>query len=73
VVEAVVLLHFHRFRMAEVPVSMRRRGTGRSSIGSGKSVYYMVKVLLAIFIGLARQRPTPDPGDEAPVAAAHNI
>jgi glycosyltransferase involved in cell wall biosynthesis len=72
-VEAVVLLHFHRFRMAEVPVSMRRRGTGRSSIGSGKSVYYMVKVLLAIFIGLARQRPTPDPGDEAPVAAAHNI
>ncbi len=56
-VEAVVMLHFHRLRMREVPVTMRRRGSGRSSIGSGKSVYYMVKVLLAIFIGLARQRP----------------
>jgi glycosyltransferase involved in cell wall biosynthesis len=72
-VEAVVMLHFHRLRMREVPVNMRPRGTGRSSIGSGKSFYYMVKVLLAIFIGLARRRPTPEPGDEAPVAAAHNI
>jgi glycosyltransferase involved in cell wall biosynthesis len=72
-VEAVVMLHFHRLRMCEVPVTMQRRGTGRSSIGSGKSIYYMVKVLLAIFIGLARQRPTPVPGDDAPVAAAHNI
>jgi glycosyltransferase involved in cell wall biosynthesis len=72
-VEAVVMLHFHRLRMREVPVTMRRRGSGRSSIGSGKSVYYMIKVLLAIFIGLARARPTPEPGDDAPVAAAHNI
>jgi hypothetical protein len=52
---------------------MRPRGRGRSSIGSGKSLYYMVKVLLAIFIGLARRRPTPEPGDEAPVAAVQNI
>ena len=72
-VEAVVMLHFHRLRMREVHVAMRRRGSGRSSIGSGKSVYYMVKVLLSIFIGLARERPTPEPGDEAPVAAAHSI
>src|SRR5215216_3378863 len=36
-VEAVVMLHFHRLRMREVPVNMRPRGTGRSSIGSGKS------------------------------------
>jgi len=72
-VEAVVMLHFHRLRMREVPVAMLRRGSGRSSIGSGKSLYYMVKVLLAIFMGLARRRPTPEPGDEAPVAAAPNI
>ena len=32
---------------------------------SGKSVYYMVKVLLAIFVGLARARPVLEPGDEA--------
>jgi glycosyltransferase involved in cell wall biosynthesis len=66
-VEAVLVLHFHRLRMRETPVKMLRRGGGRSSIGSGKSVYYMIKVLLAIFIGLARARPVVEPGDEAPV------
>jgi hypothetical protein len=30
-------------------------------------------VLLSIFIGLARERPTPEPGDKAPVAASHSI
>ena len=30
-------------------------------------------VLLAIFVGLARARPVVEPGDEAPVAAAHGI
>ena len=33
----------------------------------------MTKVLLAIFVGLARARPVPEPGDEAPVAAAQSI
>jgi len=68
-VEAVLMVHFHRLRMAEVPVRMLQRGGGKSSIRSGKSVYYMIKVLLAIFIGLARARPVPEPGDNAPVAA----
>ncbi len=72
-VEAVLMVHHHRLRMREVPVQMRERGGGVSSIRSGKSVYYMVKVLLAIFIGLARARPVPEPGDEAPVTAAHGI
>jgi glycosyltransferase involved in cell wall biosynthesis len=68
-VEAVLMVHFHRLRMTEVPVRMLQRGGGKSSIRSGKSVYYMIKVLLAIFIGLARARPVPEPGDNAPVAA----
>ncbi len=72
-VEAVLVLHFHRLRMREVPVRMFQRGGGSSSISSGKSVYYMVKVLLAIFVGLARARPVVEPGDAAPVAAAHGI
>ena len=72
-VEAVLMLHFHRLRMREVPVRMFQRGGGASSITSGKSVYYMVKVLLAIFIGLARERPVIEPGDEAPVVATHGI
>jgi len=72
-VEAVLMVHFHRLRMREVPVRMLERGGGRSSIGSGKSVYYMVKVLLAIFVGLMRRRPVVDPGDDAPVVATHGI
>jgi glycosyltransferase involved in cell wall biosynthesis len=72
-VEAVLMLHHHRLRMREVAVSMFQRGGGVSSIRSGKSAYYMVKVLLALFIGLARERPVPEPGDAAPVAADHGI
>ena len=72
-VEAVLMLHFHRLRSREVPVRMFKRDGGVSSITSGKSAYYMVKVLLAIFVGLARARPVVEPGDEAPVAATHGI
>ena len=52
---------------------MMLRGGGRSSISSGKSAYYMIKVLLAIFVGLARRRPTVEPGDAAPVTASQGI
>jgi glycosyltransferase involved in cell wall biosynthesis len=72
-VEAVLMVHHHRLRMAEVPVRMLERGGGVSSISSGKSAYYMIKVLLAIFVGLARRRPIPRPGEDAPVAASHGI
>ena len=72
-VEAVLMVHFHRLRMREVPVKMLERGGGQSSIRSGKSVYYMIKVLLAIFVGLVRRRPVVEPGDEAPVVATHGI
>ena len=52
---------------------MRSRTSGVSSINAQRSVYYMIKVLLAIFIGLVRARPVVEPGDEAPVAATHGI
>jgi hypothetical protein len=49
------------------------RGGGVSSISSGKSAYYMVKVLLALFVGMFRRRPVPEPGGGAPVAAETGI
>jgi hypothetical protein len=52
---------------------MHPRRDGRSSITSGESIYYMVKVMLAIFVGLFRRRPVVDPGVEAPVAAERGI
>jgi glycosyltransferase involved in cell wall biosynthesis len=72
-VEAVLMLHHHRLTMREVPVRMYERGGGTSSISSGKSVYYMIKVLLAIGVGLVRRRPIVSPGDAAPVAAGRAI
>jgi glycosyltransferase involved in cell wall biosynthesis len=56
-VEATIMVFRHRLRLAEVPVSMRERGGGRSSITALRSIYYMAKVLLAIFVGLFRREP----------------
>jgi glycosyltransferase involved in cell wall biosynthesis len=72
-VEGILMLHAHRLRVREVPVKMHPRRDGRSSITSGESIYYMVKVLLAIFVGLFRRRPVVDPGVEAPVVAERGI
>ena len=58
-VEAILMLHAHRLRLHEVPVRMNARGFGKSSIDYPRSAYYMAKVLLALFIGLVRRRPTP--------------
>jgi glycosyltransferase involved in cell wall biosynthesis len=73
-VEAVLMLHHNRLTMREVPVRMRPRRGGASSInGSRKSFYYMVKVLLALFVALGRRRAVPEPGEAAAVAADHGI
>lgn len=68
-VEAVLMLHHHRLRMREVPVHMYVRGGGRSSISTGKSAYYMIKVMLALMVGLARRRPVIEPRQESAVSA----
>jgi hypothetical protein len=54
-VEAIVQLHRAGLRIAEVPVQMRARVAGRSSIGPVKSLVYMLKVPLAIFMSLLRK------------------
>ncbi len=58
-VEAILMVVRHRLRLKEVPVSMFERATGRSSITAARSVYYMVKVLLALFVGLFRRNVVP--------------
>ena len=50
-VEGLVMAIRHRVRLKEVPVTMREREHGRSSISALGSVYYMVKILLALFVG----------------------
>jgi glycosyltransferase involved in cell wall biosynthesis len=58
-VEATVMCVKHKLRLKEVPVEMRERGGGASSITALRSVYYMTKVLLAIFVGLFRRYAVP--------------
>ena len=72
-VEAVLMVHAHRLTSAEIPVHMRARTTGVSSINASRSVFYMIKVLLAIFVGLLRARPVVDAGDPAAVTAGSGI
>ena len=67
-VEAILLMHAHRLRSCEIPVRMRPRETGESAISSSQSVYYMVKVLLAVFVGLFRRRPTGEAGEPTSLA-----
>jgi len=58
-VEATVMVFKHRLRLAEVPVDMRERSAGSSSIGALASFYYAVKVLLAVLIAISRRNATP--------------
>jgi glycosyltransferase involved in cell wall biosynthesis len=58
-VEATVMCVKHKLRLREVPVQMRERGGGASSITALRSIYYMTKVLLAIFVGLFRRYAVP--------------
>jgi hypothetical protein len=58
-VEATVMVFKHRLRLKEVAVRMREREAGRSSIGALDSIYYMVKVLLAIFVSVFRRNAVP--------------
>lgn len=53
-VEAILMMHRHELKTAEVPVKMELRESGRSSIAPLHSGYYMLKVLLAVFVGLFR-------------------
>jgi glycosyltransferase involved in cell wall biosynthesis len=53
-IEALVVLQRRAFRFEEVPVTMRPRTTGRSSITALKSLYYIVHVLLGVFVNVLK-------------------
>src|SRR3954452_4572805 len=70
-VEAILLMHANRLRSCETPVVMAPRISGESAITMTQSVYYMVKVLLAVFVGLFRT-PSIATGSEAEAVAAES-
>ena len=54
--EEVVLLGKNSFKISEVPVRMRVRQGGVSSINNIKSIYYMIKVLFSVMVVATRPR-----------------
>lgn len=72
-VEAIMLMHAHRLRSREVPVRMRPRTSGVSSISSAQPIYYVVKVLLAIFVTLFRAKPQVEQRDPPLIAAERGV
>jgi hypothetical protein len=53
--EALVILHRAGLKAAEIPVNMKPRQGGQTSIRPPHAFYYMVKVALAIFIDMFRR------------------
>lgn len=53
--EAIFILRKKGLQIVEVPVSMEARQAGRSSLTFFKSIYYMIKVILAISILMIRK------------------
>ena len=54
-VEALVLLRKARFNIMEIPIRMKARTAGQSSITPLHAIYYMIKVLLAVFIDILKK------------------
>ena len=53
--ESVVAILRKKKKVTELPVIMREREEGTSSIAGPKSAYYMIKVTLAIFMETLRR------------------
>jgi glycosyltransferase involved in cell wall biosynthesis len=66
-VESTVLLHRAGFRLVELPATIYPRKAGHTSIGAGKAVYYVFRVLLAACTAALRT-PPPRVVEERPVA-----
>jgi glycosyltransferase involved in cell wall biosynthesis len=56
--EAIVLLSRRGLAICEVPVHMRPRQGGRSSISGTRSLYYMAKVSLSLLLAAFKEGPT---------------
>lgn len=58
--ESIMILHRSGLRQLEVPAHFRAREHGQSTITPVRSVYYMIKVILAILITGIRRPPLAD-------------
>jgi glycosyltransferase involved in cell wall biosynthesis len=53
--EVVLLLHRSKFKVIEIPVRMRRRMYGKSTISLAKGLFYVLKVSACLFLDMVRE------------------
>lgn len=53
--EPEILIYHKNFRIKEIPISINKRYSGASSITPLRSVYYMIKVMLSLFMHIFRK------------------
>jgi glycosyltransferase involved in cell wall biosynthesis len=58
--EAIALATRRGLRIEEIPVAMRSRQHGASSIGTVRTIYYLIKVSLALLLLPAERRRNPE-------------
>jgi glycosyltransferase involved in cell wall biosynthesis len=68
-VEALVLASRARLRIAQVPVAMRERTAGTPSQSAFRSSAYLVRVVTAIVLAVARRAPIARPGSTVEATA----
>src|SRR5262249_15270439 len=56
-VESTVLAARYKLRIVEVPVRMRERAAGRSSVTTIRGTYFVIRILLSLFVSLFRRYP----------------
>lgn len=59
--ESIVVANRLGMRVVEVPVEMRKRMAGQSSIRYLRTLYYMIKVTLAILLAMLKKRKAFEP------------
>jgi len=57
-VESIVLAHRSGLRVREVPVKMKQREHGRSSIRGLKTLYFMIRITIGLLIGVMEVETT---------------
>lgn len=53
--EVILLLHRAGYQVREIPVTMRQRRSGRSSIATASGLFYVVKVAACLLLDMARR------------------
>jgi hypothetical protein len=51
-VESIVVAHHYGLTVVEVPVAMKQREHGESSIRGLKSLYFMVRITMGLMLGV---------------------